>query len=129
MQFITESDRFASEAQRRIRELRLEQIQAAEAGDMPRFHEIEAEIGEAAGRLAQARSIPALAECRHCGEAFEPADYVELVISAIVVHKRQIEGKPTETETMIFPRGEERHQVYCSACAESSGLLDYLGRR
>jgi len=129
MRFITESDQLASQAQRRIRELRLDQVQAAEAGELGRVQEIEAEIGAAAGRLAHARSMPALAECRHCGETFEPADYVELVISAIVVHKRQIEGQPTETETMIFPRGEERHQVYCNDCAESSGLLDYLGRR
>lgn len=131
MQFVTERDRLVSESQRAIAALRVEHVNAAERGDVARCDEIPGEIAEHANRLAVHRAMPGLAECRHCQGSFEPLEYVELVISAIVVHRRppQEDNDSQGTEAMIFPRGEERHQVYCNGCAEESGLLEYLTKR
>lgn len=129
MRHITESHAAASEHQRGIRELRIERGHVAEAGNLVRLEEIEIELAELDRLLATARATVSLAQCRHCGVEFVPDDYVELVINAIVLHKPLIEGEETQTEMVIYPRGEERHLVYCPGCAAESRLLEYLTKR
>jgi hypothetical protein len=141
MRFVTEADRQASEHQRAIAELRAERLEAAESGDHGRLDEIDLAIAERCRGLATARAMAALAECRHCGEQFEPVRYTEIVIAAIVRHRPVITiedeaaiaelpaGAREETETQIFDRGQERRLIYCEACTIESGLLDYLNKR
>ena len=131
LKFLTDAHRRISEAQSRLAAIEREKLTAAEAGDVNRLVQLRVETDKYLGLLAHARTLPQEGECRHCGEKFELHEYTELVISAIVRHRPapQEDNASEGATTMIFPRGEELHMVYCPYCAIESRLMDYLTAR
>lgn len=124
MRFTSQTAKEWHDLNARIEELTGQMVGAAQARDVDLHTEKMNALIEASSQLADVQARPVTGECRHCGEEMALDEFVELVVSAIVVHKKDEVPQPE-----VFERGLEHHLAYCRECAEESRLLFYLNKR